>query len=115
MTQRRPVSEWKCRRAGSPGGSVRLLQRGAEDFESAGFRGPAPGRLLRFYGGYLHHARWLDGGSWIGRSRRESPTRVIRTTQRPLTSTTVTSPRSFASSQTGSLGQDVRQAEMTSS
>jgi hypothetical protein len=44
-----------------------------------------------------------------------SPEDVIRTTERPFTPSLATSPRSFASSQTGSRGHDVRQASITSS
>ena len=104
------------------------MQEGGKPAEAYGFCSEVR-KILKVLGlGDLHRAGFydslaavcvtldrLDPGSWIGRSRRASPNRVIRTIQRPLTSTTVTSPRSFASSQTGSLGHDVRQAEMTSS
>src|SRR6266852_2120212 len=42
-------------------------------------------------------------------SRRASPNDVILTIQRPFTSSLMMSPRLFASSQTGSLGHEVRQ------
>jgi hypothetical protein len=49
------------------------------------------------------------------RSRNASPAGVALTTERPSTCSFLTSPRSFASSQTGSFGHEVRHASMTSS
>lgn len=46
--------------------------------------------------------------------RTARPEDVSLTMERPFTRSTATSPRSFASSQTGSLGHEVRQASMTS-
>ncbi len=47
--------------------------------------------------------------------RSAKPNDVIRTMEEPFSCSVVISPRSFASSQTGSLGHDVRQASITSS
>jgi hypothetical protein len=54
-------------------------------------------------------------GSIWRRSRRARPGGLTPTIQRPSRSSRVTSPRSLASSHTGSFGQDVRHASMTSS
>jgi formate-dependent nitrite reductase membrane component NrfD len=51
----------------------------------------------------------------LHRSRSARPDELILTMLRPLASSRSTSPRSLASSQTGSLGQDVRHASITSS
>ena len=51
----------------------------------------------------------------LRRLRRARPEELILTMLRPLASTRSISPRSLASSQTGSLGQEVRHASITSS
>jgi hypothetical protein len=51
----------------------------------------------------------------LRRSRSARPDELILTTLRPLASSRSSSPRSFASSQTGSLGHEVRHASITSS
>jgi|HubBroStandDraft_6_1064221.scaffolds.fasta_scaffold69650_2 hypothetical protein len=60
----------------------------------------------------LGDARWFRGLCCI---RKSSPDDVILTIERPCTCSFLTNPRSFASSQTGSLGHDVRHASITSS
>src|SRR6266542_4631780 len=54
-------------------------------------------------------------GNALRRSRKARPDGLRPTIRRPLISSRVTSPRSLASSQTGSIGQDVRHASITSS
>ncbi len=46
--------------------------------------------------------------------RKARPAGVARTTERPFATAVSRRPRSVASSQTGSLGQDVRQASIVS-
>jgi hypothetical protein len=57
----------------------------------------------------------LHCGRVLRRSRTARPDGLTPTIHRPLMSSRVTSPRSLASSQTGSFGQDVRHASITSS
>ena len=54
-------------------------------------------------------------GEGLRCSRSARPDDVILTIRRPFTSCLMTSLRSFASSQTGSLGHEVRQASITCS
>jgi hypothetical protein len=63
-----------------------------------------------------HRREWRSSRGRVSRrSRRARPDGLTPTTQRPLISPRVTSPRSLASSQIWRFGQEVRHASITSS